>query len=152
MGRFRNRWAMHFNTIHFIRRMALVLSIILLNSSPILQIGILMESSLLFLIYLINVKPYHTAFANNYDISNEVCIFICLNHLYLFTDFVPKESAKLSIGTSLFVWICLMMSYTVSNLAIKLMQIIINQVKLAYKKAKLIKERTIDLERKKQEN
>jgi hypothetical protein len=105
---------MHYNTIYLFRRGLFLAAIVILNKVAIIQILIQLYSTLAFLIYLTTVKPYEISFSNKYEIANELMVVFCLYHLYLFTDFIPKEIVRKQVGLSLFMSICLLMSISVS--------------------------------------
>jgi len=77
-----------YNVIFVLRRYLVALTCVFLYDYPTAQIQLLSLSSMLFLWYLIEVRPFKDDKMNNIEIFNETTLLCSAYLLFIFTDFV----------------------------------------------------------------
>ena len=86
--------AVAFTSIFFGRRLALSVAVIFLQDVPSLQIICLHLSSLLIIIYVVEVKPHTSVYLNILEILNEFLFFACTTIDIAFTDSGPQTETS----------------------------------------------------------
>jgi hypothetical protein len=86
--------ALAFTSIFFGRRLALSMTVIFLQDVPSLQIICLHLSSLLIIIYVVEVKPLTSVYLNVVEILNEFLFFSCTTIVIALTDSGPQTETS----------------------------------------------------------
>ena len=61
--------------------------------------------NLLTQIYIGNNLRLDTRRANNFELFNDMCVYIITVHFYMFSDYISEESTKYNLGWSCIGWV-----------------------------------------------
>ncbi len=81
-----------------VRRVVAVFCIFFFETTPSIQIGILLTSSLLWAGYIISYKPFEDPKNNRLDLMNELFYYVALDLSLSFTMINSDNEASISIG------------------------------------------------------
>lgn len=95
-----SKFALLYNVVYMVRRLAFVLIALALPKYPFAQAMLVILSSILVLIYVILARPFSIQSLNRLEYFNELCILIASYHLLIYTDFdfsSPHDSVELHL-------------------------------------------------------
>ena len=90
----KSKWVLLYPTLFFARRIALIVSVLLVGDYLWVQLAIQFAFSTTMLIYLMHVWPLETSFATKMEVFNECTIIVLHYGLMCFTDYVPEPSTR----------------------------------------------------------
>ena len=94
----RSKWILLYPALFFARRIALIISVLLIGDYLWVQLAIQFAFSTTMIIYLMHVWPLETTFATKMEVFNECTIIILHYGLMCFTDYVPEPSVRYQLG------------------------------------------------------
>lgn len=105
--RYKNRWALLYNSFFIGRRLIFALIIVMLKDHQALQVIFFFYQCLIVFVYIIHAKPFDDSQLNKIELFNEACILTTAYHLLVFTDFIPDDetydSVRYAFGISMVV-------------------------------------------------
>jgi hypothetical protein len=95
-----------YNVFFLLRRLIFAFQCVFMINYQYAQIQTFMISSVFWIIYIGYYKPYKEVNLNYLEIFNEVCLFLSVYPLFVFTDFVADSKIKNSTGWWLIICTC----------------------------------------------
>ena len=110
-----NRGTLAYYYIFYARRVFFCFVAFYLLPLTIVKVQIIMMINLFIVIYQASYNPFITKKKNRIELFNEVFITIITFHICLFTEFMPNQESKITMGWSM---ICLTVVNTIFNFLI----------------------------------
>ena len=94
----RSKWILLYPGLFFARRIALIVSVLLIGDYLWVQLAIQLAFSTTMVIYLMHVWPLETSLATKIEVFNECTIVVLHYGLLCFTDYVPDPTTRSWLG------------------------------------------------------
>lgn len=115
-----SRWERVYPVIYILRRLTLIFVGLYLFDNPGIQLIVLLDTNMFYVIYIGLVKPKNSSVKNNEELYHEVMLMLVSYCLLLFTRFIPEVETQYLCGWCFIAIVAILVAVSMYKVCLKL--------------------------------